>query len=173
MKNQVFKSKIINEPAYNKHRSHGSSPYPIFLKFYICTFSKMSKFCFCFFFFKWLIKFVRTELYIKKKYTHTPYSNSEKIYICSLKLTCFRSFFSSHISIVSQCLIHASKVVQNKKTCWFPKETLRQKQKPYTTEEKQSRGMETVETAQMNKHHKDEENFCTNICKRIKFKKEH
>lgn len=54
----------------------------------------------------------------------------------------------------------------------LPRETLRQKQKPYTTEEKQSRGMETVETAQMNKHHKDEENFCTNICKKIKFKKE-
>lgn len=55
----------------------------------------------------------------------------------------------------------------------FPRETLRQKQKPYFTKEKQSRGMRTMETAQMNKHHKDEDDdFYTNICK-IKFKKEH
>lgn len=31
--------------------------------------------------------------------------------------------------------------------------------------------MGAVETAQMNKHHKDEDNFSTNVCK--KFKKEH
>lgn len=52
----------------------------------------------------------------------------------------------------------------------FPLGNLKAKAKPYATKEK-SRGMGTVESAQMNKHHKDEEdNLCTNICK--KFKKE-
>lgn len=32
--------------------------------------------------------------------------------------------------------------------------------------------MEAVEAAQMNKHHKDEDNFSTNVCENFK-KKEH
>lgn len=57
------------------------------------------------------------------------------------------------------------------KRSYSPRETLRQKQKSYAVKEKQNRSMGVVETAQMKKHHKDEDNFNTNVCK--KFIKEH
>lgn len=56
---------------------------------------------------------------VKRTLTHTLalYSNSEKIHICSLKLTCVGNLLSPHISVISQCLIHTAETVQNEEAC--------------------------------------------------------
>ncbi|KAI5133310.1 X-Box-Binding Protein 1 [Manis pentadactyla] len=113
------------------------------------------------------------------KIEEAPVSPSEKDhpeFTVSVKEELVEDDFSTELGIPdllssSHCLKPASCLLDAYSDC---RETLRQKQKPYTTEEKHSRGMGTMQTAQMNKHHKDEEdNFYINIRKKKKFKKEH